>query len=240
MATLGLAEVPTRGPILVHSLEDLLGVASGLGTATSPFVLEGFRVDANGEPCGILIANVRAPLILRNLEVYGAAVAAIWLQNVENVVVENVVVRGSLAGIFVSGGRNLTLREIRADNCGDGIRLLFSEGITLEKIRVSKAEVGIWFQGIRSSVLTQSVIEQCGLGLLFELESAGNVVAENAFIQNHEHAQSCGRNQFDDGQRGNFWEGFAAGDANDDGILDQAYRVGPDVDRFPLAFPPEE
>lgn len=234
----GWAEVIDHGPIFIHSVEDLLGLASGLGTVISPFVLKGLRVDANGAPFGIFLANVRAPLILRDLEVYGAAVAAIRLHNVENVVVENVVVRGSLTGLLISGGRKIVLRGIRAENCEDGVRLMFSEGIALEKIHVSKTEVGIWFQGVRSSILTNSVIERCGLGLLLELASVENVIAENAFRQNHEHVRSCGGNQFDNSRRGNFWEGFVAPDNDGDGILNEPYLIGLDVDRFPLAFPP--
>lgn len=234
----GWAEMIDHSPILIHSVEDLLGLASGLGTVTSPFVLEGLRVDADGAPFGILIANVRVPLILQDLEVYGAAVAAIRLHNVENVVVENVVVRGSLTGILISGGRKIVLRGIQAENCGDGFRLMFSEEISLEKIRVSKNEVGIWFQGVRSSSLTNSVIERCGLGLLLELESSGNLIAGNVFRQNHAHARSCGQNRFDDGWRGNFWEGFVANDNDGNGVLDEPYLIDSDADRFPLAFPP--
>ncbi len=237
-ATGGLAEVVTRGPILIHSVEDLLGLASGLGTIASPFVIEGLRVDAEGEPFGILISNTSVPLILRNLEIYGASVAAIRLQNVQNLVMENVLVRGSLTGILVGGSKNIVVKETRVENCADGIRLMFSAEITLHKVGVRKTGVGIWLQGTRASTITASVIELNGLGLLLELESTGNIVSKNAFLGNHVHAQSCGKNQFDDGQNGNFWEGFSATDKDGDGIFDEAYLIGPDADRFPLCSLP--
>jgi nitrous oxidase accessory protein NosD len=234
----GLGAISAHGPILIHSVEDLYGLASGFGTAASPFVIENLRVDANGEPFGILITNVSCPLILRNLEVYGASVAAIRVQNVKNLVMENLMIRGSLAGILVGGSQNITIKKVRVENCADGVRLMFSETITITEIAVEKAEVGIWFQGVTSSTLKESVIQECGIGLILELGSSGNLVAGNAFLANHVHAQSCGSNQFDDGQRGNFWEGFSAKDANSDGIWDESYPVGLDVDRFPLVSRP--
>jgi len=234
----GPAKVLAHGPILIHSVEDLYGLATGFGTAASPFVIENLRVDANGEPFAILIANISCPLILRNLEVYGASVAAIRVQNVKNLVMENLVIRGSLAGILVGGSQNITIKKVRVENCADGIRLVFSGAITLTEIVVEKAEVGIWFQGVTTSTLQQSTIQKCGIGLILELGSTGNLVAGNAFLANYVHAQSCGSNQFDDGQRGNFWEGFSAKDVNSDGIWDESYPVGLDVDRFPLVSRP--
>lgn len=238
LAVAGWAEVVTRGPIFIRSEPDLYGLAKGFGTTLSPFVIEGLRIDANGQPFGIFIANFWQPLILRNLEVYGASLAAIRLQNVRNITLENVVVRGSVTGILLSGSQKTTLKECRIENCQDGIRIMFSEGIAIEKVAVNKTEIGIWFQGTRSSTVLGSVVKGCGLGLLLELESAGNVIAGNAFLSNAVHAYSEGRNQFDDGNRGNFWEGFVGEDQEGDGVFDQAYFVGADTDRFPLVFPP--
>lgn len=231
LAVLGWAESPIRGPIHINSVEDLLGLASGFGTVASPFVLEELRVDAAGEPFGILIANVHAPLVIRNIEVYGATVAAIRLQNVQNLHIENAVVYGSLTGVLLSGSKDVALRNITVKNCADGIRVMFSEGVVIEGVSVAKAEVGIWFQGVRLSRVMNSVIAECSLGLLFELESRGNVVARNSFLKNRIHAQSDGGNQFDDGECGNFWEGFVAKEG-------EAYVIGADFDRFPLLSPP--
>ncbi len=238
LASGGWAEMITRGPILIHSEADLYGIAQGFGTVDSPFILEGFRIDAAGEPFGILVANFSRPLILRHLEVYGASVAAIRILNARYITIENVVVRGSAAGILVGGGKTITIRKTRVVECQNGVRLMFSEGITLAEIEVEKAEVGIWFQGTTRSTLRGSKIQKCGLGLLLELGSMGNLVAGNAFFGNHVHAYSTGGNAFDDGKIGNFWDGFESLDQNGDGILDEPYFIGPDKDRFPLASVP--
>jgi len=235
----GLASpTASRGPILIRSVEDIYGLASGFGTAAAPFIIEDLRVDANGDPFGILIANISCPLIVRNLEVYGASIAALRVQNVKNLVVENLVLRGSLTGILLGGSRNVTIKRVRIENCPDGIRVMFSQAVNIEGTTVDKAEVGVWFQGVTNSAVRKSLIQGCGIGLLFELESTGNIVAGNIFLKNRIHAQSCGGNQFDDGERGNFWEGFAAKDENSDGIWDEPYPVGLDADRFPLVSRP--
>lgn len=234
----GLATPVPRGPILIYSVEDIYRLASGFGTAAAPFVIENLRVDANGEPFGILIANLSCPLIVRNLEVYGASVAALRVQNVKNLVVENLVLRGSLTGILLGGSQYIAIKKVRIENCADAIRIMFSETVTVEEVTVDRAEVGIWFQGVTNSTLRKSLIQGCGIGLLFELGSARNIVAGNVFLKNRVHAQSCGSNQFDDGKQGNFWDGFVAKDENSDGIWDESYTVGLDVDRFPLVSRP--
>ncbi len=234
----GLAGPTSRGPILIRSVEDIYGLASGFGTAAAPFVIEDLRIDANGEPFGILISNIASPLIVRNLEVYGASIAALRVQNVKNLVVENLVLRGSLTGILLGGSKNVTIKKVRIENCADGIRVMFSEAVNIEEVTVDKAEVGIWFQGVTKSSVRKSLVQGCGIGLLFELESVGNVVAGNIFLKNRIHAQSSGGNQFDEGRRGNFWDGFVAKDENSDGIWDESYPVGSDVDRFPLVSRP--
>lgn len=237
-ASVGWAKTIARSPIHIYSEADLYGIAQGFGTVDSPFVLEGIRIDAGGEPFGILVANFSGPLILRNLEVYGASIAAIRILNAQYVTIENVVVRGSATGVLVGGGKTITIRKTRVTECQNGIRLMFSEGVTLAEIEVEKAEVGIWFQGTSRSTLRGSRIQKCGLGLLLELGSAGNIVAGNAFLENHVHAYSAGGNAFDDGVIGNFWEGFGALDKNGDGILDEPYFIGSDKDRLPWASAP--
>ncbi|MFN3347138.1 MAG: NosD domain-containing protein [Candidatus Bipolaricaulaceae bacterium] len=184
------------------------------------------------------MANVSRPLILRNIEIYGASVAALRLQNVRLVRLENLFLHGSEVGLFLSGSEKVVAQNVIVRECHDAIRVMFSRELQFLQIHVAKAMTGVWFQGVQDSSLLDSVIAECGLGILLELGSAGNIVAGNAFRRNHIHARSEGKNSFDDGRRGNFWEEFEAEDKDGDGILDVPYLVGPDSDRFPLASPP--
>lgn len=232
------AGVPAHPPLVLRGEADLWGVAQGRGTASDPYVIENLRIDAAGEPFGLLIENVGRPLVLRNLEIYGATVAALRLHNVYLARIENVVLRGSAAGLLISRSEKVVVQNVVVQECHDGIRAMFSRELVFSGIRVSKAVTGLWFQGVQNSRLVDSEIAECGLGLLLELGSADNLILGNAFLRNHIHVASEGKNTFDDGRRGNFWEGFEAEDRDGDGILDVPYYIGPDSDRFPLASPP--
>ncbi len=241
MATLALAgsaQLPAHPPLVLQGEEAVWKVAQGRGTAAEPYVIENLRIDAAGEPFGLLIANVDRPLILRNIEIYGASVAALRLQNVRLVRLENLLLRGSQVGLFLSASEQVTAERVTIRECHDGIRAMFSRGLRFTRIHVAKAVTGVWFQGVENSFLLDSKIEECGLGILLELGSVGNLVAGNAFLRNPIHARSEGKNAFDDGRRGNFWEGFEGEDRDGDGILDVPYAIGPDLDRFPLASMP--
>ncbi len=238
VAITGWAAARVHPPLILRGEAELWGVAQGLGTAVEPYLLENLRIDAAGEPFGLLIANVSRPLILRNIEIYGASVAALRLQNVRLVRLENLVLRGSAAGLLISGSEKVMVQDVIVRDCHDGIRIMFSRELQFMRINVLKAVTGVWFQGVHNSALLDSEIVECGVGILLELGSAGNLVLGNAFLANHIHARSEGKNAFDDGKRGNFWGGFEAKDSDEDGILDGPYFIGPDADRFPLASPP--
>lgn len=234
----GSAQVLTHPPLVLRGEEELGRVAQGRGTAAEPYVIENLRIDAAGEPFGLFIANVSRPLVLKNIEIYGASMAALRLQNVRLVRMENLLLHGSETGLFISGSEKVVVQNVVIRECHDGIRVMFSRELQFAQIRVTKATTGVWFHGVEGSSFLNSEIAECGLGILLELGSVQNVVAGNAFLKNHIHARSEGKNAFDDGQRGNFWEGFEAEDKDGDGILDVPYFVGPDSDRFPLAAPP--
>ncbi|MEN3010030.1 MAG: NosD domain-containing protein [Candidatus Bipolaricaulaceae bacterium] len=238
LAFIGWAEMRPHPPLLLRGEAELWGVAKGRGTAAEPYVIENLRIDAAGEPFGLLLENIGRPLILRNLEIYGASVAALRLHNVHLVRVENVILRGSATGLLLHRGEKVVVQNAIIVECADGVRAMFSRALEFAGLRVTKCATGLWFQGVQDSTLTDSEIAACGVGLLLELGSGNNLIVGNAFRYNHVHARSEGKNAFDDGRRGNFWEGFEAEDKNRDGILDAPYFIGPDSDRFPLASPP--
>lgn len=236
------ADLSPYSPIAIRSNYEFLpenGVAAGIGTISSPFIIEGLRIDAIGEACGLLLENTDRPVILRNLEIYGAGVAGIRLQNTRSVRLENVVVRGCTTGILITGSTAISVSGTVVDNCPDGIRIMFSEEVALTNLTVTKAAIGIWLWGTVNSSILDSAVTDGDVGVLLEMGSRGNTVAGNAFLSLRIPAISEGGNAFDDGIRGNFWELFQAPDHDGDGILDISYAIGGDFDRFPLASPPK-
>ena len=72
------------------------------------------------------------------------------------------------------------------------------------------------------------------------LGSKANQVAGNAFVDNLHHAHTDDPNAWDDGAEGNYWEGYKAIDADEDGIWDSPYMITSDGDQdnFPLVAHP--
>lgn len=241
LGTAARAERLPRAPILIRSDADFTaenGVVGGLGIFGDPYVISGVRIDAKGQDYGILILGTRRAVVIRDVEILGASFAGINIQSAKNVRIEQSWVRGCSTGISVSLGEGISVDQTRIEECPEGVRVLFSSGVELSRLVVAKANVGVRFLGARDSLLVGSAIRECDLGVSLEVRSEGNTVAQNAFLSCRIPARSEGGNAWDDGARGNYWEGFVAPDRNGDGILDISYRVGLDEDRFPLALPP--
>jgi nitrous oxidase accessory protein NosD len=242
VATTAWAERVRRGPILIRSDRDFTpenGVVGGWGIFGDPFVISGFTIDAGGDDHGILISGTIRPVVIRDVEVLGARAAGITVQNARHVTIEHVRVRGSGTGISVFMGTKIAVDSSRIEECLDGVRVTFSSEVELSRLRVSRSKIGVWFTGTARSLLVGSVIEGCDIGVQVELQSEGIVVAHNAFLGCRVPARTEGGAAWDDGARGNYWQGFVAPDRDGDGILDKPHPVGQDEDRFPLASPPE-
>lgn len=237
------AEPVRRGPILINSDQDFTPenrVIGGWGIFGDPYIISGFQIDAGGDDYGILISGTIRPVIIRDVEVLGARVAAIKVQSAKNVAVEDAWVRGSAVGISVFLSTKVQVSRVRVEECPDGVKILFSSGVDLFNVRVSRCRTGVWFAATTGSLLAGSLLDRCDTGVVVELRSEGIVVAQNAFLGCRHPARSEGGAVWDDGLRGNYWEGFGAPDKDGDGILDLPYMIGPDEgDRFPLASPPE-
>ncbi len=184
-------------------------------------------------PYAIHIRGVSRPFVIRDVEVCGARVAAIKIETSKNGRIEGVILRGSPTGLMVTLSRDIWVRRVKFRDCSDAVRALFSKRLHLEEVFIEKCTVGIWFTGTTGSRVLSSYIA-ADLGVLLELGSNDNLFTGNGFFSRI-HVRSEGGNSWDDGQRGNFWRGFSAPDANGDDILDLPYEVFfGELDHFPL------
>ena len=237
-----LAERQERGPILIRSNADFTyenGVIAGRGLPDDPFIIAGWKIEEIGAQFGILIQGTTLPVVIRDVEICGARVAGIKVLAARNVLIESCLVQGSALGINVFMSEGIQIRDTTVRECEDALHLYFSREIELSSLYISKSIVGAWFTGSQGVFLTGSTFWECDLGVKLELGSEGNLIHGNSFLSCRIPAVSEGGNSWDDGARGNYWEGFSAPDEDGDGILDLPYTIGPDEDRFPLAAPPE-
>lgn len=237
-----LAERRERGPIMIRSDADFTqenGVIAGRGLPDDPFIIAGWKIEEIGAQFGIVIQGTTLPVVIRDVEICGAKVAGIKVLAARNVRIESCLVQGSALGIDVFMSEEIQIHDTTVRECEDAMHLYFSSEIELSSLYVSESIVGAWLTGAQGVLLTGSTFWECDLGVKLELGSEDNRIYGNAFLSCRIPAVSEGGNSWDDGARGNYWEGFSAPDDDDDGILDQPYPVGPDEDRFPLAAPPE-
>lgn len=232
-----------RGPILILSDLDFTpenGVVTGSGTPGDPFVIAGWTIDAADAPFAVQIRGVTRPFVIRDLEISGARVAGIKVETTKNGHIRDVLIKGAPTGILISLSRDIWVQGVKIVDCTDSVRILFSRAVHLESLWLERTTVGIWFTGTTGAELRGSYIS-ADLGVLLELGASGNSFVGNGFFC-RVPVKSEGGNLWDDGARGNFWNGFSAPDADGDGILDLPFPVYFDeLDRYPLAgfIPPE-
>lgn len=232
-----------HAPIVIKSDSDFTydnGVVAGSGLPSDPYVIAGWKIDDVGSPFGILIQGTSVPFVIRDVEICGAKVAGIKLLGAKNGRIEDSLIEGSSLGIDLFMAENIRIENTIIRECEDALHVYFSSGIGLAGLSISKSIVGVWLTGSHDVTLTGSVVSECDLGTKLELGSEGNHIYGNAFLACRIPAVSEGGNFWDDGARGNYWEGYSAPDEDGDGILDQPYSLGLDEDRFPLASPPPE
>lgn len=129
LVSLGWAQ--ERGPIMIRGDADFTpenGVIAGTGTSEDPFLIAGWTVRVpKDSPFGIYLANTTKAFVLRGCVVVGAQDpngAAIVLENVQNGVIEDCLVRESINGIVIQSSRDLVLRDNFLGVSGLGLQVL--------------------------------------------------------------------------------------------------------------------
>lgn len=157
------------------------GVVSGSGTPTDPFVISGWSISA-ASSIGVQIRNTDVHLLLRDLEVTAASVAALYFYNVSNVTLSNVTADvnggdgmrfessrsitvegsdlvGNAIGLAVLGSADMVVRNTNfTTNAGDGAVITASPNVTLEANRFSYNGFGSGSHGIDLAFTTGDVV----------------------------------------------------------------------------------
>lgn len=238
---MAVAERIPHAPIIIRSDRDFTaenGVVAGSGTLADPYLIAGWDIDEIGADHSILIEGTTRPFLISDVRVCGAKMAGIKILGAKHGRVDNCLVHGCTTGVMVFLSQKIEIRSTRIEECSDAVRAFFSSDLTFTALQVARCTVGIWFTGVTNSAFLDSAVSDCALGVKLELGSQENMIARNVFLRLRTPVSAGGGNLWDDGARGNYWDGFQAPDANNDGILDYPYAVGLDDDRFPLAAPP--
>jgi len=88
------------------------GVTAGTGSATSPFIIEGWNITAAGQYGLVALVGTTAHVIIRNLILNAGGCSAsdgFYLSGVSNVLVANSTVSNTNDGILISSSTNITI-----------------------------------------------------------------------------------------------------------------------------------
>ncbi len=176
----------THAPIDIDGNAGLLadnsstGISWGSGTATDPYVIDGWEIDATGDFCGIYVSQVDAHFVISNLLVYNA-MWGIALSFCSNGTVSHCTVRDSNNGIIISGTQN-SAHDNRVISCiygfsiggsGESERgghLIANNSVTLAR------DEGIYIVG-QNHTITGNHIESSNRGI--RTNGACNVTLRN-------------------------------------------------------------
>jgi parallel beta-helix repeat protein len=233
-----------HGPIAItndHEFTAQNGVCSGSGATDDPYVIENWIIDAGGHDYGILIRGTTRAFVIRNVEISGAAKSAIYFSYVKHGKIMDSTLKGNWTGITLSFSSLIRISgNVLASN-GDGLRLYFSSRNQVLENEFSQHDTALWFDASNENTVLRNIFKDGYTGAYLTLGSTENVLAGNAFVDNIRHAYADAVNQWDENQRGNYWCGFRAIDAEGDGIWDVAYAIEGEGnhDGYPLCTHPQ-
>jgi len=178
-----------------------------------------------------------------------------------NTLIGNKVSHNSRNGISVSYSSNNTLKENDVESNNDnGIEIDYSNNNTIIGNNISyNYGMGIELMDSANNIISGNnasfnnwygIRVENSAGNIISLNRAGsnirgidldfsnnNRLTCNAFVDNLERAHDDGLNQWDDGQKGNYYDDHSCVDNNGDNICDSSYAIdgGDNIDRYPLA-----
>jgi len=212
------------------------GVCSGQGTYEDPYIIADWVIDAGYDDYGIKIHGTSRHFIIRNVEISGAAKSGIYLSYVQNGVVEDCTLEANWAGLTLNfSSFNKVLSTEFMDNV-DAFRSYFSHTNQVMDCVFDNNDTALWLDASNENRLTGNLFQDSHMAVYLNLGSVGNTILNNAFVGNLHNARTDDPNVWDDGERGNYWHGFEAIDADVDGIWDAPYVISSDGDQdsFPL------
>ena len=141
--------------------------------------------------------------------------------------IEGNIVSNSKIGYAIMFSTNIKLRDnVSYNNIDQGIMLNYANDSIIDGNAVEKSPKCVYLYNANNNQFTNNHFEGCEMGIHFSGAAEGNVIRENAFVNNQTQIKYVGTRFMDwaDGGKGNYWSDNSAFDLDGDGIADTAYK----------------
>jgi len=233
-------DLQDRNPIVITSDYEFTaknGVVAGSGTVDDPYIIEGWQIDAGYHDYGIRIDRTSRYFVIRNVEISGAAKAAIFLSYVRNALVQDCKLTGNWIGITLNFASYNRVSGCTLASNAEGLHLRFSrDNQVLSNAIYGNDYAAIWLYASNTNEIVGNFLAESHMGVYLDLGSEGNLLYKNTFLDNVHNAHSDQPNQWDYEGEGNYWFNYVGIDADENGIGDSPYVIASDSDQdnFPL------
>ncbi|MEM1563602.1 MAG: NosD domain-containing protein [Candidatus Bathyarchaeia archaeon] len=184
------------------------------------YILTG-NISSSGDGIDVERNNITIDGAGYTIEGIGDGAAGIYLMEIENVTVKNVIVTRFGYGIWLEGAVNCTII-----------------GNTL--INNTENGMEIWWGSDHNRIIGNNIVDNNWTGIHIG-DSCNNIFYHNNFIGNKEHVGSDGSTNFWSGgnpSEGNYWDDYDGEDSDEDGIGDTPYYIAEEnFDNYPLMGP---
>jgi len=181
-----------RGPITIIGDANFTrenGVVGGSGTADDPYIIEGWKIDADGYDYGISIKYTTKYFVIRNCEIVNALMYGIALAYVENGYIANNTIANNLGhGVYLRGSdKNVIEYNNIISNIGSGLRLEYSRNNTIRYNNIRDHYDGINLKySDNNTIEFNNIINNDRNGIHFEYSNKtvikGNTIAHNNYF----------------------------------------------------------
>jgi parallel beta-helix repeat protein len=216
------------------------GVCSGNGTLENPYLIQGWKIDAGYDDCGIRIHGTTRAFVIRDVEISGAKKSAIFLSYVRNARIEGCEFVANWIGVTLNFSRFIRVSDTVFETNTDAIHSFYSnENQFLDNTFVGN-DTAIWLDASNENEVIGNLIDGSHMGVYLNLGSTENRIVLNAFVDNLHNARTDEPNYWNGIGEGNYWSNYRAIDADQDGVWDSPYKINSDGDQdaFPLVVHP--
>lgn len=149
-------------------------------------------------------------------------------------IADNISLDNTIGYAIMFSERIKVKNNIALNNREQGMMFNYANNSEIVGNAVEKSDKCMFMYNANNNQFTNNYFGNCGMGIHFTGAAEGNVIRENAFVNNEIQIKYVGTRFVDwaESGRGNYWSDNSAFDLNGDGIADTAYKPNSIVEQI--------